>query len=89
MSISKVQNSKFSIIRKPDYARKDVEAIAQVEISNKDSQLDNNTFGDLVMLKQENKKKKKDTFSKKNHLEEEQKKDGDTKNKDGITDFYA
>jgi len=92
MSVSKVNSSKFNIIRKPDYARKDVEAIAEVEISNKDSKLDNNTFSDLVMLKKQEKdkdKRKKENLEKRRHLEDAEKKDGETKNKDGITDFYA
>lgn len=87
-SVSKT--SKVTIIRRPDYARKNIESVTEVDISNKDSQLDNNMFSDLVFNnEQDNNKKKKESSEKHPHLNSEQKKDGETKNEDGITDFYV
>ena len=58
-SVGKTSSTKVSIIRKSDYSRKDVEPVLEIGISNKDSQLDNNTFGDLIIQSEEKDKKKK------------------------------
>lgn len=88
-SVNKTSNSKFTIIRKPDYARKTYDSIEEIDISNKDTKLDNKTFGDLIFNnKQQNKKDKPAEDKKVTRLHDEQKKDGDTKNDKGITDFY-
>ena len=80
MSISKVKGQ-TTIIRRPDYARKDVEYVNEVEISNKDSRLDNNFFNDLVFNKKD--QKKKDAPKDQNKPKEP-----DKKKEDNITDFY-
>jgi hypothetical protein len=81
MSISKVKGN-ATIIRRPDYARKDIESISEVEISNKDSRLNNNTFNDLVFLKKD--QNKKDEPKQEKETKPEQK-----KKDDNITDFYV
>jgi hypothetical protein len=89
MSISKVSKSKFNIVRRPDYARKDVENITEVEISNKDSRLDNKTFNDFIMYSNDEKEPKKEEPKKVQRDNEDKKQNGQTKNKDGLTDFYV
>lgn len=83
MSISKIKGSTTTIIRRPDYARKDIEGVSEVEISNKDSKLDNNFFKDLVMEKRENSKQDKQHKKDKNS---ENKKNSNTSS---ITDLYV
>ncbi len=79
-SVSKT--SKVTIIRRPDYARKDINPIAEVEISNNGTKLDNNNFEDLVFNEKKQPKKEDRT-----HLDHEQQ--DDSTKKDGITDFYV
>lgn len=87
MTISKV-NTKFKIIRKPDYSRKDSESSIKVEVSNRDSALNNNQFNDLIFKSEENKKDKK---PKKKVTPVEKQKDSnpsDINEIRSVTDFY-
>lgn len=81
MSISKIKGQ-ATIIRRPDYARKDAESVTEVEISNKDSRLNNNFFNDLVFLKKDQKKDSK-------QKQEKQKEPENKKKDDSVTDFYV
>lgn len=86
MSISKTRKSSFNIIRRADYTRKNMDTVSEVEISNKDSKLDNKSFNDLVFEQKENTKPKDHQNS---DNSENKNKDSEQKNKDGLTDFYV
>lgn len=89
MSISKVNKTNFTIIRKSDFTKEKTESPIQVEISNKESKLESKSFNDLVLESKRKKQKKKQENNQKPAKNQQQPKNEENKEEClPITDFF-